>query len=118
MAITGLSARAAGPLGVIVTTDTGMTVYALVGEHSSTTTCTGSCVAAWPYVTGTVATVTPPLSSALVGHERIGGASVLTYAGHPLHTYVGDATAGAVDGQAVQDTWFVISPAGRLVRGH
>jgi predicted lipoprotein with Yx(FWY)xxD motif len=43
---------------------------------------------------------------------------VLTYAGWPLYTYVGDGTAGAATGEGLGTDgglWFVIAPSGKPI---
>ena len=44
----------------------------------------------------------------------------VTYAGHPLYTYVGDTSKGAVKGQGLDvdgGLWWVVAPDGsRIVR--
>jgi hypothetical protein len=49
------------------------------------------------------------------------GGRVVTYNRWPLYTYVGDTAPGQAKGQALNRNgglWFVLTPAGRIVRRH
>ena len=51
---------------------------------------------------------------------RPGGVHQLTYAGHPLYTFAGDASPGATNGQgseAFGARWDVLTPEGQEVIG-
>jgi predicted lipoprotein with Yx(FWY)xxD motif len=110
-------------VGTILTTGQGFTVYAFEADHGTTSTCTGACAAAWPPVTtsGTRVMAAGGALGSLVGETtRPGGAHQLTYAGHPLYTFAGDANPGATNGQgseAFGARWDVLTPAGREVTG-
>ena len=46
------------------------------------------------------------------------GAKQVTYAGHPLYTYAGDAKPGAVQGQGLDQfgaEWYVVAPSGHKI---
>jgi hypothetical protein len=48
------------------------------------------------------------------------GGRVVTYAGWPLYTYVGDTAAGTANGQGLNingGRWWAITPAGKVVTG-
>lgn len=47
--------------------------------------------------------------------EREDGGTQIVVAGSPLHTFVVDAAAGDVRGQASADRWCVVSATGELV---
>ena len=110
------------PLGTILTTGRGLTVYAFEADHGTTSACTGACAAAWPPVTISGARITVAGGTgALAGQiTRPGGARQLTYAGHPLYTFAGDASPGANNGQGSQAfgaRWDVLTAAGQEVTG-
>ena len=110
-------------LGTILTTGQGFTVYAFEADHGTTSACAGACAAAWPPVTtsSTRITVTGGAATSLVGEiTRPGGVHQLTYAGHPLYTFAGDASPGATNGQgseAFGARWDVLTAAGQEVTG-
>jgi predicted lipoprotein with Yx(FWY)xxD motif len=98
-------------------------VYAFEADHGIMSACTGACAAAWPPVTAARAdiTVAGGAAQSLVGEiTRPGGAHQLTYAGHPLYTFAGDASSGATNGQGSQAfgaRWDVLTAAGQEVTG-
>ena len=109
-------------LGTILTTGQGFTVYAFEADHGTTSACTGACAAAWPPVTISGARITVAGGTgALAGQiTRPDGVQQLTYAGHPLYTFVGDAGPGATGGQGSQAfgaRWDVLTAAGQEVTG-
>ena len=81
----------------VLTNAQGFTLYSFAPDTPAVSKCYGSCAAYWPPVTGTA-----PASSGLPGTvgtiTRTGGARQLTYNGHPLYTYVGDAAPGQARG--------------------
>jgi predicted lipoprotein with Yx(FWY)xxD motif len=85
--------------------------------------CTGACAAAWPPVTTGSAriTVAGGVARSLAAQTtRPGGVHQLTYAGHPLYTFAGDASPAATNGQgseAFEAGWDVLPPAGQEVTG-
>jgi predicted lipoprotein with Yx(FWY)xxD motif len=109
-------------LGTILTTGQGFTVYAFEADHGTTSACTGGCAAVWPPVTASSTRITVAgAARALAGQTtRPGGVHQLTYAGHPLYTYAGDASPGATNGQGSQAfgaRWDVLTQAGQEVTG-
>ena len=109
------------PVGRILATGTGFTVYDFAPDTSQSSTCvTSVCVELWPpvLVTGPP-TVAPGLHAALAGTvRRPDGALQATYAGHPLYTWIGDSKRGAITGQALLNSggyWYVISAAGAQI---
>jgi len=110
-------------LGTILTTGKGFTVYAFEADKGTTSACTGACAAAWPPVTasGGRVMVAGGASMSLVAETtRDGGAHQLTYAGHPLYTYIGDSGPGVTSGQgseAFGARWDVLNPIGHEVTG-
>src|SRR5262249_19488100 len=121
----GSVALTLGPpaLGTILTTGKGFTVYAFEADNGTTSACTGACAAAWPPVTasGGRVMVAGGASMSLVAETtRDGGTHQLTYAGHPLYTYIGDSGPGVTSGQgseAFGARWDVLNPIGHEVTG-
>jgi predicted lipoprotein with Yx(FWY)xxD motif len=111
-------ATADSALGTIVVDSKGMTVYMFDKDTqgSGESSCTGGCLEAWPPVvaesdspavdgvTGDVATIT-----------RDDGTVQVTLDGWPLYYWQGDAAAGDVAGQGVQDVWWVLAPDGSKI---
>jgi predicted lipoprotein with Yx(FWY)xxD motif len=77
----------------VLTNAKGFTLYSFAPDVPTTSKCYGDCAAYWPPVIGTAAD-----GSGLPGRlgtiKRTDGSLQLTYNGHPLYTYIGDATPG------------------------
>lgn len=110
---------ASSAAGQIVVDANGMSVYFFTKDvkDSGTSACTGACIAAWPPVltesdapavegiTGTIGTISTPE-----------GAKQVTINGLPVYYYVKDKAAGDITGQGVNDVWYLVSPAGEMVK--
>ena len=109
------------PAGPILATGRGMTLYDFSPDSPHHSACLNDgCVFQWPplLASGPVR-VGNGVDAALVGMlRRPNGSTQLSYGGHPLYTYVLDATPGLVMGQAIDQDgglWYVLDPAGRQV---
>ena len=107
-------------LGEIVVDGEGMTVYMFDNDTQGATSssCSGQCAANWPAVTmdsevPTVEGVTSEIGT-IMGMD---GALQVTLNGWPLYHFAGDAAAGDVNGQGVNEVWWVLTPAGERVPG-
>ena len=89
-------------LGTILVNNKGFTLYTLHGNAP----CAAACSAIWPPVlmTGSGSPVGGSGVSGL-GTTHASGHIVVTYHGVPLHTFVGDESAGQATGQDLKDTW-------------
>jgi predicted lipoprotein with Yx(FWY)xxD motif len=110
------------PVGPILATGGGDTLYAFGPDSPTRSTCLNAgCVYQWPplEVTGAVR-VGRGVGGSLVGQvTRPGGSTQVTYGGHPLYTYVRDMKPGVVTGQAIDQDggpWYVLDPAGHEIR--
>ena len=111
-----------GNLGKILVDSKGRSVYLFEKDTGPKSTCSGGCATEWPPVTTTgKATAGSGLTASMVGTiTRSDGTKQVTYNGHPLYTYVGDAKAGDTNGQGVSAfgaRWYALSPAGSKVTG-
>jgi predicted lipoprotein with Yx(FWY)xxD motif len=105
--------------GQIVVDAKGMSIYFFTKDvkDSGTSACTGACITAWPPVltesdspavegvTGTVGTIATPE-----------GKRQVTVNGLPVYYYIQDKAAGDITGQGVNDVWYLVSPAGEMVK--
>ncbi len=106
-------------LGNIVVDSKGMTLYFFTKDAKDTTTsaCTGECLAAWPIATTTNATPTVEGVTGKVGTITApDGAKQLTLNGMPLYYFANDTKPGDVNGQGVKDVWYVATPAGEMLK--
>ena len=98
----------------------GKTVYLFEGDKGGKPTCTGACAGIWPPVTASgMPTAGSGLDQALLGTvKRADGSTQVTFAGHPLYYYSGDATAGSAKGQGLKAfgaEWYVLSAKGSKI---
>lgn len=105
-------------LGTIVVNAKGDTVYVFESDtaNSGKSTCYGACASSWPAVTTTSATPTVKGVTGTVGTiTRTDGSKQVTLDGMPLYTFASDTKPGAVGGQGIGNTWYVVSPTGTKV---
>jgi predicted lipoprotein with Yx(FWY)xxD motif len=93
---TGLKTTTIGGTTVL-TNAKGFTLYSFAPDTPATSKCYGSCAAYWPPVTGTAA-ASPGVPGRVGTIKRTDGSEQLTYNGHPLYTYIGDAAPGQARG--------------------
>ena len=81
-------------LGKILVNSRGFTVYAFTRDKRNVNNCAKQqgCMAVWPAVgPGAGPLAGPGVKSSLIGTIKLkGGVKQLTYAGHPLYTYIAD----------------------------
>jgi predicted lipoprotein with Yx(FWY)xxD motif len=112
---------ASSPVGRILVSANGSTLYDFVPDTPTSSTCTSvSCVFLWPpLIADGPVTVAPGLDPQLVGTiRRPDGSTQITYGGHPLYTYNSDVTAGMVTGQALLQSggyWYVVGTNGQQI---
>jgi predicted lipoprotein with Yx(FWY)xxD motif len=110
-------------LGRILATGRGLTVYMFTRDSLNHDTCAAisGCTGIWPLVTSSGrSSLGPGVKRSLVGAITLpGGARQVTYAGHPLYTYLGDSGPGDTSyvGQSqFGGKWYALSPSGHRVR--
>ena len=104
-------------LGDVLTDGSGRTLYLFTHDSGSTSACDAGCTNVWPPLTGTPTAGAGAQSSMLGTTTRSDGSTQVTYAGHPLYYYSGDSAAGDVNGQEIQDAWYVVNASGQEVEG-
>jgi predicted lipoprotein with Yx(FWY)xxD motif len=107
--------------GRILVDGQGRTLYLFTRDRGSRSRCYGACARAWPPLQAdSDPHAAGDADAAKLGTTaRRGGATQVTYAGHPLYYYVNDRRAGQILCQDVAEfggTWLVVSPAGRAIR--
>lgn len=98
----------------------GKTVYLFEGDKKGKPSCAGACAQFWPPVTASgMPTAGSGLDKSLLGTvKRADGSTQVTYAGHPLYYYSGDAAAGTAKGQAMDAfgaEWYVVNAQGSKI---
>jgi predicted lipoprotein with Yx(FWY)xxD motif len=102
-------------LGEVIVDGTGLTAYYFSNDvaDSGTSACEGECLVNWPPITTESETPTVEGVTAEVGTITAADGSLqVTVDGRPIYLFVGDAAPGDVNGQGVQDVWWVIAPDG------
>jgi predicted lipoprotein with Yx(FWY)xxD motif len=109
------------PVGEILATGGGFTVYDFLPDTPHHSACTNDgCVFQWPplVVNGPIR-VGKGVNRALVGTlKRPDGSTQISYGGHPLYTYNLDVQPGLITGQAIDQDggpWYVISAKGKQI---
>ena len=105
--------------GPVVADGRGEAFYLFAGEKSSRSRCYGACADRWPPVLANgKPRAGPGGHSRLLGTtRRTDGKVQLTYAGHPMYYYAGDAP-GRILCQGVTEfggLWLVVRPSGKAV---
>jgi predicted lipoprotein with Yx(FWY)xxD motif len=107
----------ASKLGMILVDAEGMTVYDFHQDKGTTSSCYGPCAEAWPPVLseGEPQAGNGASASKLGTTERKDGTMQVTYAGHPLYTFVEDKKPGEANGNdtsAFGAQWYALTGSG------
>jgi predicted lipoprotein with Yx(FWY)xxD motif len=104
-------------LGEHIVDGDGMTLYVSVLDGENEPECVGDCATVWPALgTEGEPSVSDDLDEDLLDTvERDDGVTQVTYAGHPLYLFVSDGEEGDVNGQEINDQWFVLDPEGEPI---
>jgi len=104
-------------LGQILVDGAGRTLYLYKPDTSTTPTCTGSCASTWPADTTSGKPQESGLTASMLSTTTRpdNHATQVTYDGHPLYYFSGDAKAGDVNGQGTMGIWYVVSPSGSAI---
>lgn len=109
-----------GDVGTYLTDGTGRTLYLFASDTGGRSSCSAACTKYWPPLTTTgAATASGGAKSAMVATiTRSDGSKQVTYSGHPLYYFAGDAAAGDLKGQGINGfgaRWWVVSPTGASI---
>ncbi len=90
-------------LGMVLVDSSGMTLYDFHKDQGATSSCYGACAQAWPplLTAGEPRAGGGASASKLGTSERRDGTTQVTYAGHPLYTFVQDRKPGEANGNDV-----------------
>jgi predicted lipoprotein with Yx(FWY)xxD motif len=107
-------------LGRVLVDAHGKTLYMWAHDMSSKSTCYGDCAQYWPpFVTSSKPVALAGANAGLLGtSKRTDGRTQVTYAGHPLYSFVQDAKPGDVKGEGLTGfggRWDPVSVAGNPV---
>jgi len=104
-------------LGMVLVDSNGMTLYDFHKDKGTTSSCYGPCAEGWPpmLTEGEPAVGNGASSSQLGTTERKDGTMQVTYAGHPLYTFVEDKKPGEANGNDVSafgGQWYALKGSG------
>jgi predicted lipoprotein with Yx(FWY)xxD motif len=103
-------------LGTVLVNAKGFVLYVFAPDKHKKVTCKGSCAVVWPPLKASgKPTAGGSAKSSLLGLDG----KVVTYAHWPLYTYVADTKPGEASGQDTNlngGYWYVISPAGKVIK--
>lgn len=106
--------------GKTVVDGNGMSVYFFTKDvkDSGKSACVDACVAMWPAVTTSSATPSVEGLTGTVGTITTGdGKKQLTVNGLPVYHFANDKAPGDILGQGAKGVWYLVSPAGEMVKG-
>jgi predicted lipoprotein with Yx(FWY)xxD motif len=110
-------------LGKILVNSRGFTVYAFTADKRNKDNCVSispNCLVAWPPVTTSGKPIAGPgVKQSLLGTIKLGRKTQVTYAGHPLYTYLGDthpAQTTYVNILQFKGYWPALNAAGKEVK--
>lgn len=109
-------------LGTILVNSRGFTLYDFTRDSRNRDRCAGigGCRSVWPLLTTNGSTIAGTgVSRRLLGSIRVGHSRQVTYAGHPLYTYSGDAGPGSTEYVGFTQfggAWDALSATGKIVR--
>jgi predicted lipoprotein with Yx(FWY)xxD motif len=107
-------------LGTILVDPRGRTLYLFEKDAKGVSSCTNACLSYWPAFTSR----TVPRAGAGVQQSLLRlaaptrGLRQVTYAGHPLYTFVGDKRSGETTGEGLRNFgggWDVLGADGRKI---
>jgi predicted lipoprotein with Yx(FWY)xxD motif len=104
-------------LGMVLVDSNGMTLYDFHKDKGTTSSCYGPCAEGWPpmLTEGEPTVGNGAMSSKLGTTERKDGTMQVTYAGHPLYTFVEDKKPGEANGNdtsAFGAQWYALKGNG------
>jgi predicted lipoprotein with Yx(FWY)xxD motif len=111
---------ATSKLGRILVDSRGRTLYLFEKDTRGRSACAGTCASYWPplLIKGKPTTGGAAKKALLGITRRVDGTRQVTYAGHPLYTFVQDTKPGQTNGQDLHDFgagWYVLAPAGTKI---
>lgn len=109
-----------GTLGTHLTDSSGRTLYMFGKDTGSSSSCSGACSTEWPPLkTSGPATATGGAQSSMLGTtKRSDGATQVTYAGHPVYTFLEDRSPGQTKGEGLNafgGVWTAVAADGSSI---
>ena len=119
-AMTAEIALAESSLGQIIVDGAGKTLYMFQPDEAGTPTCYDDCATAWPpLLADDAASVTAGTgldAAKITVVDRTDGGKQVKYGNWPLYYFANDAAAGDVNGQGLNDVWYVVGADGEPIK--
>jgi predicted lipoprotein with Yx(FWY)xxD motif len=108
------------PLGKVVATSKGMTLYMFRADKGGKSACYGKCAQFWPpLLTSGKPVAGPGVKASLLGTtKRKDGKLQVTYKKYPLYTFLEDKKVGQTKGEgskAFGAGWYALTPTGVVI---
>jgi predicted lipoprotein with Yx(FWY)xxD motif len=105
-------------LGQILVDGAGRTLYAFTPDTAGESTCYDGCAQAWPplLAEGEIAVGAGLDAASFTTVARTDAGMQVKVGQWPLYYFAQDAAPGDVKGQTLNDMWYVVSPAGELIK--
>ena len=109
-------------VGMVIVDSKGFTLYDFHKDKGTTSACYGACAEAWPplLTEGAPKPGNGASMSMLGTAKRTDGTTQVTYAGHPLYTFVADKKPGEANGndsKAFGGQWYALKGNGEEAGG-
>jgi predicted lipoprotein with Yx(FWY)xxD motif len=106
-------------LGRILVDAQGRTLYLFEKDKGGKSACSGACAKAWPpLMTSGKPKASGGANARMLGTTHRASGTQVTYDGHPLYRFAGDAKAGQTNGEgstAFGASWYVLGTNGRKI---
>lgn len=107
-------------LGKVIVNVRGRTLYLFEKDKHGKSACSGACASYWPPLIthGKPLAIGGAKQSLLGTIKRSNGSRQVTYAGHPLYTFVQDTKRGQTNGEGSKlfgAGWDALTPAGKKI---
>jgi predicted lipoprotein with Yx(FWY)xxD motif len=107
-------------LGKVLVDAQGRTLYLFEKDKRGRSACHGACATYWPpLVSSAKPRAARGVRASLLGlTKRTNGKRQVTYAGHPLYTFIADKKAGQTTGEGLNNfgaAWDAVAASGRAV---
>jgi len=115
---TNLSTARTG-LGRVIVNGSGRTIYLFEKDKRGKSACSGICATYWPPLLANGKTVATGVKASLLGTiRRSDGRLQVTYAHHPLYSFVKDTRKGQTNGEGLEvfgGKWWALSSTGAKI---
>lgn len=101
---------------ILVVGATGRTLYLYDRDARNKSNCSGQCASAWPpLLTRARPTAGAGASASKLGEIKRGANHQVTYADHPLYTFVSDSGPGSITGEG-SGGFYVVGASGGAIK--